>query len=89
MNKPDVAADEYSTGMSRFLSQANLDRYRILASAALGDTERQHVLDVLAREVRAFRCQAARPPSLPRGLGPAPSRKIAVSKRRLDEQSHA
>ena len=58
MNNPDVEADGYSTGMSRFFSPANLDRYRRLASAALGETERQQVLDVLAKEARAFRSQA-------------------------------
>jgi hypothetical protein len=70
MNTPDVAADEHSTGMSRFFSSANLGRYRKLASAALGDAERQHVLDMLAKEMRTFRCQAAHPPSVRRGARP-------------------
>jgi hypothetical protein len=49
--------------MARFFSPANLDRYRKLASEAIDDTERRHVLDVLAREMKAFRREAARPPS--------------------------
>ena len=42
-------------GMARFFSLANLDRYRKLASEAISDVERQQVLDMLAKEVSAFR----------------------------------
>jgi hypothetical protein len=88
VNGYDVAAEEYKTGMGRFFSPANLDRYRKLASEAIGDTERQHVLDVLAREMKALRREATRTPSAKRGLRRAPLREPDNQKRRLEERSH-
>jgi hypothetical protein len=50
-----VIAKINEVGMARFFSSANLDRYRKLASEAISDVERQQVLDMLAKEVSAFR----------------------------------
>jgi hypothetical protein len=63
MNGYDVAADGYRTGMGRFFSPVNLNRYRKLTSKAIDDTERQNVLDALAREMEAFRRDVTRPSS--------------------------
>jgi hypothetical protein len=45
-------------GMARFFSPANLDRYRKLASGAVGDTERHQIMKDLAKEMQSFRCEA-------------------------------
>lgn len=50
-----VIAKINEAGMARFFSSANLDRYRKLASEAISDVERLQVLDMLAKEVSAFR----------------------------------
>jgi hypothetical protein len=55
------------TGMARFFSPANLDRYRKLDSEAIGDVERQQLFDVLAKEVSAFRREIKSPASSTRG----------------------
>jgi len=80
MNGYDAATEEHKTGMSRFFSPANLDRYRKLAGEAIGDTERRHLLDALAREVSAFRREAARPP-LARASRQASFRELGTRKR--------
>jgi hypothetical protein len=51
----DVTATNKETGMARFFSSANLDRYRKLAREAISDVERRQVLETLAKEVSAFR----------------------------------
>ena len=61
MNGYNVANEKYKTGMARFFSPRNLDRYRKLATGAVGDTERRHVLGLLAEEVTAFRRESMRP----------------------------
>jgi len=87
MNGYDVAAEEYKTGMGRFFSPANLDRYRKLASEAIGDSERQHVLGVLAKEMNSLRREATRR-SARRGSREAPLREPDNRKRRLEERDH-
>jgi hypothetical protein len=44
-----------TTGMSRFYSPLNLDRYRKLASGAIDEAEQHQLLEVLAEEMNAFR----------------------------------
>jgi hypothetical protein len=88
MNGYDVAAARYKTGMARFFSPANLDRYRRLASEAIGDTERRHVLDVLAMEMKAFRREATHPPSTERGSRRAPLRAPDNWKTTIDGHGH-
>jgi hypothetical protein len=44
--------------MSRFFSQANLDRYRKLASGTMGEAEQHQLLIELAEEMNAFRDEA-------------------------------
>jgi hypothetical protein len=61
-------------GMARFFSRINLDRYRKLASEAIGDGERQQLFDILAKEVSAFRCEIKSSASSTRGSCGAPSR---------------
>jgi hypothetical protein len=51
-------AEPPASGMSRFFSPANLDRYRQLASGSLGDAEQHRLLDALSEEMRAFRREA-------------------------------
>jgi hypothetical protein len=55
MNGYDVAKEQYKTGMARFFSPKNLDRYRKLAAGPVDVIERRHVLAMLAEELRAFR----------------------------------
>lgn len=43
------------TGMGRFFSPENIDRYRVLASGVAGKVERDRVFEALAQEMRAFR----------------------------------
>jgi len=88
MNGYDVAAARYKTGLARFFSPANLDRYRRLASEAIGDTERRHVLDVLAMEMKAFRREATHPPSTERGSRRVPLRAPDNWKTTIDEHGH-
>lgn len=47
-----------AAGMSRFFSPANLDRYRKLASGAIGEVEQHQLLEDLAEEMNAFRREA-------------------------------
>lgn len=47
-----------TTGMSRFYSPANLDRYRKLASGAIEEAEQHQLLEDLAEEMNAFRREA-------------------------------
>lgn len=51
----DITVEESQAGMGRFFSLSNLDRYRILASDAVGVAERKQVLKVLAKEMNTFR----------------------------------
>ena len=88
MNGYDVGAAEYKAGMARFFSPANLARYRKLASDAIGDAERRHVLDVLAGEMKAFRREATRPPSVKREARRAPSRRPDNRKTMIEEHGH-
>jgi hypothetical protein len=44
-----------ASGMSRFFSPANLDRYRQLASGSLGEAEQHRLLQSLSEEMKAFR----------------------------------
>lgn len=46
------------SGMSRFFSPANLDRYRKLASGAIGEAEQHELLQDLVEEMNAFRREA-------------------------------
>jgi hypothetical protein len=46
---------ERDSGMSRFFSAQNIDRYRQLASGAIGVSAREQVLRALAKEMQAFR----------------------------------
>jgi hypothetical protein len=61
MNAYDLVAEDGKTGMGRFFSRENLDRYRKLASEGINDSERRHLLDVLAMEMIAFRREARGP----------------------------
>jgi len=88
MNGCDVAAARYKTGMARFFSRVNLDRYRKLASETIGDAERRHVLDVLAKELEAFRREGTHLPSVKRGSRRAPSRRPENWKATIDEHGH-
>jgi hypothetical protein len=47
-----------TSGMSRFFSPANLDRYRRLASGSLGEAEQHRLLQALSEEMKAFRREA-------------------------------
>jgi hypothetical protein len=47
-----------TSGMSRFFSPINLDRYRQLASGSLGVAEQHGLLRALAEEMKAFRREA-------------------------------
>lgn len=42
------------TGMARFFSSANLDRFRRLASDGIATAERKRILEVLSKEWNAF-----------------------------------
>ncbi len=46
------------SGMSRFFSPTNLDRYRQLASGSLGEAEQHRLLLTLSAEMKAFRREA-------------------------------
>jgi hypothetical protein len=46
------------SGMGRFFSSANLDRYRQLASGSLGEADQHRLLQALAEEMKAFRRDA-------------------------------
>lgn len=47
-----------TTGMSRFFSPSNRDRYRKLASSAISDDEQHQLLKDLAKEMDAFKREA-------------------------------
>ena len=47
-----------ATGMSRFFSQSNRDRYRKLASCAISHEEQHQLLKDLAKEMEAFKREA-------------------------------
>jgi hypothetical protein len=47
-----------ASGMSRFFSPANLDRYRQLASGSLGEAEQHRLLQALSEEMKAFKREA-------------------------------
>ena len=72
MNGYDVAKEKYKTGMARFFSPKNLDRYRKLATGAVDDIERWHVLGMLAEELTAFRRESHEPATSRRGPRRAP-----------------
>jgi len=60
--------------MRRFLSPTNLDRYRKLASGAIGEAEQHQLLEDLAEEWNAFRREARltavnRPPPFEKSIG--------------------
>ena len=46
------------SGMGRFFSSTNLDRYRKLVSGAIGEAEKHQLLKDLAEEMNAFRREA-------------------------------
>ena len=46
------------SGMGRFFSSTNLDRYRKLVSGAIGKAEKHQLLKDLADEMNAFRREA-------------------------------
>jgi hypothetical protein len=46
---------ERDSGMGRFFAPQSLDRYRQLASGAMGVSERERVLKALAHEMQTFR----------------------------------
>ena len=65
-----LRAQKASSGMSRFYTQANLDRFRKLASGAIGEAEQHKLLADLAEEMSAFKREARlvavnRPPPTP------------------------
>jgi hypothetical protein len=62
-----------AAGMSRFFSQANLDRYRRLASGGIGEIEQHQLLEDLAEEMNAFRREAHAVAANPR---PAPTESL-------------
>ncbi|HVT30540.1 MAG TPA: hypothetical protein VHE81_21200, partial [Lacipirellulaceae bacterium] len=47
-----------TTGMSRFYSPTNLDRYRKLASGAIDEAEQHQLLEDLTEEMNAFKREA-------------------------------
>jgi hypothetical protein len=49
---------ETAPGMSRFFSQANIDRYRKLANGAVSKAEQCQLLGELTAEMHAFKCEA-------------------------------
>jgi hypothetical protein len=53
-----IGVQKPTPGMSRFFSPTNLDRYRRLASGALGEAEQHRLLQDLAEEMKAFRREA-------------------------------
>ncbi len=53
-----IRVQKPATGMDRFFSPLNLDRYRKLASGAVGDSERHQLLEDLNEEMNAFRREA-------------------------------
>ena len=46
------------SGMERFFSSTNLDRYRKLVSGAIGEAEKLQLLKDLVEEMNAFRREA-------------------------------
>jgi hypothetical protein len=46
------------TGMARFFSKSNRDRYRRLASGTIGQAEQHQLFDDLAEEMDAFKREA-------------------------------
>jgi hypothetical protein len=51
-------ARKSEAGMQRFFTPTNLDRYRRLASGTVNDPERHQIMEELAKEMSAFRCEA-------------------------------
>jgi hypothetical protein len=57
-----ITVQRLRSGMRRFFSATNLDRYRILASTAVGEAEQHQLLRDLAEEMNAFRREACEAP---------------------------
>ena len=53
-----IRGQKPASGMGRFYSSTNLDRYRKLISGAIGEAEKHQLLKVLAEEMNAFRREA-------------------------------
>jgi hypothetical protein len=53
-----IRGQEPPSGMGRFFSSMNLDRYRKLVSGAIGEAEKHQLLKDLAEEMNAFRREA-------------------------------
>ena len=53
-----IKTPDPATGMARFFSRSNLDRYRKLASSAISQDEQHQLLDDLAEEMDAFKREA-------------------------------
>jgi hypothetical protein len=68
-----VKARTSDAGMGRFFSPTNVDRYRKLASGAVGDAERHQIMEELAEEMHSFKREARiaidGPPPLDDSLG--------------------
>jgi hypothetical protein len=54
----DEATEKASSGMERFFSPMNLNRYRKLAAGAIDASERFRLLKMLDEELKAFRREA-------------------------------
>jgi len=57
-HKQHRSEKQSTSGMSRFYSSTNLNRYRRLASGAISDAEQRQLLEDLAEEMNAFRREA-------------------------------
>lgn len=53
-----IRGQERPSGMGRFFSSTNLNRYRKLVSGAIGEAEKHQLLKDLAEEMNAFRREA-------------------------------
>jgi hypothetical protein len=53
--RTSIRGQKAPSGMGRFFSSMNLDRYRKLVSGAIGEAEKHQLLKDLAEEMNAFR----------------------------------
>ena len=56
----DAPSGPIELGLNRFFNDQNLDRYRRLASEVITAPERQRLIQLLAKEMNAFRRETAR-----------------------------
>ena len=54
----NITIQKPATGMARFFSRSNRDRYRKLASGTISQAEQHQLLDDLAEEMDAFKWEA-------------------------------